>query len=86
MTRLSNNVRANYSVPELPPIANDRPSIHDLVIQDMEDRKQFGLNKYKTTLQPHNGRDALVDAYQESIDLCFYLRQAIAERDGINPE
>lgn len=32
-------------------------------------------------LEPaHNGRDALVDAYQEALDLTMYLRQAIEER------
>ena len=33
-------------------------------------------------VQPFNGRDALVDAFQEALDLCVYLRQAIYERDG----
>lgn len=41
-----------------------------------------GRRKYGTPLQAHNGRDPLVDAYQEALDLCVYLRQAIAERDG----
>lgn len=49
---------------------------------DIEDRKKMGLEKYKTVLQANNGRDALVDAYQEALDLACYLRQAIAERDG----
>lgn len=31
-------------------------------------------------LQAHNGRDPLVDAYQEALDLVVYLRQAIEER------
>lgn len=30
-------------------------------------------------LQPFNGRDALVDAYQEAVDLAVYLRQRIEE-------
>lgn len=38
-----------------------------------------GRSKYGTPLQANNGRDPLVDAYQESLDLCVYLRQAIAE-------
>ena len=51
-----------------------------LVLKDMEDRRQFGINKYGTPVQPFNGRDSLVDAYQEALDLCVYLRQAIEER------
>jgi hypothetical protein len=31
-------------------------------------------------LQAHNGRNALIDAYQEALDLVVYLRQAIEEQ------
>ncbi len=51
-----------------------------LVLKDMEERRQHGIEKYGTPVQPFNGRDALVDAYQEALDLCVYLRQAIEER------
>jgi len=64
-----------------PPIANNHPHIADLVIQDMANRKQLGIERYGTALQPFNGRDALVDAYEEALDLCVYLRQAIEERN-----
>jgi hypothetical protein len=53
-----------------------------MVIADIEARRQVGIGRYGTALQPHNGRDALRDAYEESLDLACYLRQAIAERDG----
>lgn len=62
------------------PIANDRPSIQSLVRADLVDREVVGIQRYGTPLQPHNGRDALVDAYQEALDLACYLRQAIEER------
>jgi hypothetical protein len=39
-----------------------------------------------TPLQPHNGRDALADAYQEALDLVVYLRQEIAEREDLRAE
>jgi len=65
-----------------PPIPSDRPAVWALVIADMQDRDHIGRERYGTPLQPHNGRDALVDAYQEALDLAVYLRQAIAERDG----
>lgn len=51
-----------------------------LVLKDMEDRRLHGIEKYGTPVQPFNGRDPLVDAYQEALDLCVYLRQAIEER------
>lgn len=62
------------------PVKNDQPAIQDLVIQDIEARKLVGLRKYGTLLQAGNGRDALQDAYEEALDLCQYLRQALAER------
>ena len=65
-----------------PPQPNDLPAIWDLVIIDMQARDQLGRRKYNTPLQAHNGRDALRDAYDEALDLCVYLRQAIYERDG----
>lgn len=68
----------NDSQPE--PIRNDGPAIWELVIADMHERDRIGKARYGTRLQANNGRDALVDAYQEALDLCVYLRQAIEER------
>lgn len=65
-----------------PPVPNDRPVIQDLVLEDIAERKRLGIERYGTPLQPFNGRDALLDAYQEALDLCQYLRQALFERDG----
>lgn len=64
------------------PKANDLPAVWDLVVADMRARDAEGRRKYGVPLQPNNGRDVLVDAYQEALDLCVYLRQAIYERDG----
>ena len=63
------------------PKKNNGPCIQNLVIRDIEGRKAVGLERYGTLLQPFNGRDALRDAYEEALDLCQYLRQAIEERD-----
>lgn len=65
-----------------PPPKSGRQDIADLVMADIQARVAAGLQKYGTKLQTHNGRDALMDAYQEAIDLVMYLRQAMAERDG----
>lgn len=62
------------------PVPNRKPSIQSLVRHDLEDREQVDIQRYGTALQPHNGRDALIDAYQEALDLACYLRQAIEER------
>ena len=68
--------------PQPPPVANDLLAVWDLVMADMRARDAAGAAKYGTRLQPYNGRDSIVDAYQEALDLCVYLRQAIYERDG----
>lgn len=62
------------------PIPNDSPAIWDLVVADMIERNKVGTEKYGTPLQAGNGRDSLVDAYQECLDLIVYLRTEIEER------
>ena len=70
----------NLSKPEPAPQPNGNTHLWSLVIRDMLDRNAAGVKKYGTSLQAGNGRDALMDAYQEALDLCVYLRQAIEER------
>jgi hypothetical protein len=64
------------------PIPNDRESVQSLVRRDLEVREQVGIQRYGTSLQAFNGRDALRDAYEEALDLACYLRQLIEERDA----
>lgn len=71
-----------HTAAEPAPLKNQQPHIQDLVVADIAQRKVQGIAKYGTALQPFNGRDALTDAYQEALDLCQYLRQALFERDG----
>jgi hypothetical protein len=68
-------------MPELPPVKNENPAVWPLVIADIKSRDKFGLKKYGTQLQGFNGRDALVDMYQELLDAVVYCRQLIFERD-----
>ena len=64
------------------PTKNSLPCVQDMVIADLQARKAVGIERYGTTLQPHNGRDALYDLYQELLDACNYVRQCIYERDN----
>lgn len=66
------------------PTASDAPIAHHLVMEDLEERLRIGIERYGQPLQAHNGRDSLRDAYEEALDLCVYLRNAIYERD--NPQ
>jgi len=79
--RIDANGEIGMNAPEPPPIKNNHPAVWDLVLNDMKERDETGKQKYNTRLQPFNGRDPLVDAYQEALDLVVYLRQAIYERD-----
>ena len=52
----------------------------DQVIADLEARKQFGTKKYGQPLTAENELDMLQEAYEESLDLCVYLRCAIEKK------
>lgn len=64
------------------PKINDEPFVADALMEFIQHRKQVGIERYGTPLQPHNGRDCLRDAFEEAVDLATYLAQAIIERDG----
>ena len=66
--------------PEPVPVRTDARPTWDLVIEDMTARDQAWRKKYGTPLQAGNGRDSLVDAYQEALDLVVYLRNEIEDR------
>ena len=57
----------------------NRPYVRETLIKSINERNELGIKKYGTRLQAFNGRNALMDAYQESLDLVNYLRQAIFE-------
>lgn len=42
----------------------------------MKERHQLGLKRYGVALHVWNGRDPIVDAYQEALDLLVYVQQA----------
>jgi hypothetical protein len=67
---------------QVAPVPNGSRPIWELVMEDMAERDRVGRQRYGTPLQAFNGRDALVDAYQEALDFVVYLRQVIAERDA----
>lgn len=60
----------------------DSPAIWDLVVADMVERDRKGVETYGKRLYAEDGRDTLLDAYEEALDLSVYLRKALRERDG----
>ena len=63
------------------PVLVPEKSIQDLVIQDMEARKEIGIKNYGTLLNINNGRDMMLDLYEELLDACCYLKGVMLERD-----
>lgn len=53
-------------------------------LADMRDRDRVGRERYGTPLTSGNGRDHLIDAYQEMQDAVVYLVNELAER-GVGP-
>jgi hypothetical protein len=49
------------------------------VLQDMKDRNQQGIQKYGVPLVTFNGRNPLVDLYQELLDAVVYTEQYLME-------
>lgn len=49
------------------------------VVQDLAERKAYGLRKYGSLLQTGNGRDFVIDAYEEALDLVAYARGGLDE-------
>lgn len=56
-------------------------SVQAAVRDDLVAREAHGVRTYGTPLQPHNGRSALQDAYEEALDLACYLKQALIEQE-----
>jgi hypothetical protein len=69
------------------PTEGHGPDIVDLVKKNLDERRKKGIETYGVPLRAGNGRDMLIDAYEEALDLACYLRAEIenrrmAESDG----
>jgi hypothetical protein len=81
LRQIARDMTASPATMEQPaPVANTCTPSWELVIADMKARDNLGRARYGVPLQPHNGRNSLVDAYQEVLDLAVYLRNAIEEQ------
>lgn len=69
---MSNKIQPN-------PTPNANQPVWEQVISDMQERNQIGIRRYKMPLQAFNGRNALMNAYQEALDLSVCLKQRIIE-------
>lgn len=56
-------------------------TVYEALASDIWARQKKGIETYGTPLQPCNGRNQLIDAYQEVLDALVYLECAIREQD-----
>jgi len=73
----------------IPPIVQEQPQPHgtgapvgERLIELIRERTKLGIEKYGEPLTTHNGRDSMLDALQESIDLNQYQMQALMESEA----
>jgi hypothetical protein len=57
----------------------------DALDADMAERDAIGRKRYGVPLTSGNGRDSLIDAYQECLDAVVYLRAWLDEH-GVDPD
>lgn len=60
-----------------------REDVQANLIEAIRERRELGMRRYGSPLMTHNGRDALQDAWEESLDLAAYLTQLRMERADV---
>jgi hypothetical protein len=56
--------------------------LRDHVTEGLRQRKELGVKRYGTPLQPDNGRDSLRDLHEELMDATVYCRNRMLEDDA----
>jgi hypothetical protein len=51
------------------------------LVNDMAERHEIGIKRYGVSLTSGNGRNSMVDAYQELLDFVVYVRTWLDERE-----
>lgn len=70
-------------MPDQPTPHGQGPRVTPLVVQDLLARDELGKGEYGEYLRSHNGRNSLLDAYNESLDQSKYLKQHLMEREAM---
>ena len=69
-----------YAVHSQPEPTGDGVDITPLVCRDLELRSEHGVRKYGRPLRAFDGRDGLVDLYDELLDAAVYARKCLHEQ------
>jgi len=75
---------SDIAAKEPAPTKNNNIPVYVKLITLIADRAEMGKQKHGTHLQANNGRNAMMDALQESIDLNQYLMQKLLETEAKN--
>jgi hypothetical protein len=67
---------------ETAPAGSTRSDVQLAVAEDIARRRRHGIAKHGQALRPHDGTDALAQAYWQALDLVFYLKQQLMERES----
>ena len=68
------------------PKPNDSTPVWEQVIQDMRARDEQGFKTYNTRLQKHNGRNSILDMYEEILDSTVYCKTFLLEANDMKNE
>ena len=65
-------------------------TIFDEVKKDFDKRDAIGYEQWKKELRPDDGRDWLLELYEELLDACVYLKGELLKREraekGVGPQ
>lgn len=59
-------------------------SVWQEVVKDMHKREKQGFKSYNKYLTLNDGRDSLLDLYEELLDACVYIKKLMMEKDNGN--
>lgn len=62
-------------------MSKSKKPVGEYLIKDIKSRMESGKKTYGEYLFTDNGRDAILDLYEELMDACFYIKQFMLERD-----
>lgn len=63
-----------------------QPDIWNLVIKEMEERRQLGLERYGRPVFPFNGRNPALDLEEELLDALVYHKQQRIELEQLGKD
>lgn len=69
-----------------PPPKFQGVEVTPLVIKDLEERAKLGAEKYGGSLHSDDGRNTLIDLYQELLDAVEYIRSLIEQEKTLRKE